>query len=492
MRTGTRLGFLVPSSGIRNGIYTPRYYDPSIEARLTELSGTHDLVALQDLIDSGELRLRQGKYIDKMHYGSGEVPYVRTSDIANWELRANPKHGVSESVANEYRAWMDVREMDVLLVHEGTYLIGTPCLITRHDTEILFQHHLAKMRAHGARMSGPLLMASLLAPVVQRQIRARQFTADVIDSIVGRLPEVKIPLHKSAERRESIAREAAEVFDGRAAARARLALLLRGLDVAVASGTCRELVEQTFAALGNGSGHVGFLGVKDPSESFTVRAGALRNDVLVPRYYDPLADSELRKMSSTCDLTTVGELMRSGVIDVETGDEVGKLEYGGGEVSFIRTSDFGNWELKHDPKQRVSQDVYAAYANRQSAAVDDILLVRDGTYLVGTTTIVEQDDLPLLYSGGIYRIRVVQRDRLAPALLLALLNMRVVQRQVRNKQFTRDVIDTLGHRLEEVVLPVPASAEDREAIGGAVESLLRERALLRHQAARLGDAVEAR
>jgi hypothetical protein len=490
MNKGARLGFVVAAGELRNSIYTPRYYDPSIDERLEELSTTHDLVSIQELIGLGELQLRQGKYIDKMFYGTGPVPYIRTSDIANWELRGSPKHGVSESVASEYRAFMDVQEMDVLLVHEGTYLIGTPCLLTHFDTDILFQHHLAKLRATSERLDGALLMACLLSPVVQRQIRARQFTADVIDSIVGRLPEVRLPLHKSKHRRDEMAAKARAIFTGRAVARVRLAFLCRELDNAALGGDYGR-IREAVSASPVGTGHVSFLGEKFSSESFTVRRSEVAKGILVPRYYDPATDEDLRRMGPSTDLVTIGELVRTGVIELQTGDEVGKLAYGGGDVSFIRTSDFGNWELKHDPKQRVSRDVFDRYSGSQSVQEDDILLVRDGTYLVGTTTIVQADDLPLLISGGIYRLRVQEKKHLPPALLLALLNMRVVRRQMRNKQFTRDVIDTLGHRLLEVVLPIPADARDRDLIARTVGRLLRARGALRADAWRLRMEIEA-
>jgi hypothetical protein len=491
MRPGVRLGFTVPSSQIRNAIFTPRYYDPSIEERLEELDSTHDLVSLQELIDNGELQLRQGRYIDKLNYGTGPVPYIRTSDIANWELRGSPKHGMSEAIADQYRALMDVRELDVLLVHEGTYLIGTSCLLTRYDTDILFQHHLAKLRAAGDRVDGPLLIACLLAPVVQRQIRARQFTADVIDSIVGRLPEVKLPLHRSESRRKALAEKALAVFSGRAEARVRLAVLCRELDAAAVTGDFQGLDDMVFTRELTGSGHVSFLGTKFGAQSFTITTGNVEKGILLPRYYDPGVKDDLHQMTVSCDLVSIGELVRSGVIELQTGDEVGKLAYGGGRVSFVRTSDFGNWELKHDPKQRVSMDIYEKYSGNQSAQTNDILLVRDGTYLVGTTTIVQKNDLPLLFSGGIYRLRVREAEGISAALLLALLNMRVVRRQMRNKQFTRDVIDTLGHRLLEVIVPVPRSSRDRALISSAVARLLKAREELRVQAEELGSMAEA-
>ena len=49
-------------------------------------------------------------------------------------------------------------------------------------------------------------------------------------------------------------------------------------------------------------------------------------------------------------------------------------------------------------------------------------------------------------------------ERLSPAALLGLLNLPLVRRQMRSKQFTRDVIDTLGNRVFEIEIPDPESA----------------------------------
>lgn len=490
MRAGARLGFRLSDSDIRHDIFVPRYYDPEIEERLTELKSTHELITIQELIDAGELQLRQGNYIGKMHYGTGVHPYIRTSDIANWELRGSPKHGVSEAVYTQFSAHQDVLPMDVLLVHEGTYLIGTPCLITRYDTKILFQHHLAKLRVlEGARLTGPLLMAALLAPAVQRQIRSKQFTADVIDSIVGRLPEVALPLPRDPEGRREFSLRATEIFEGRAVARVRLASLIRRVDEVLATGSV-EVLEDEAALAEEATGLVSFLGERTHFVAFKHRDADVRSDILVPRYYDPETDFELDRLRKSCELVTIRELVDAGRVALETGDEVGKLAYGSGTIPFVRTSDLGNWELKHDPKQLVSDAIYDIYAQKQSVRAGDILVVRDGTYLVGSSSIVSEADLPLLFSGGIYRVRLTEWDDLNPYLILALLNSRVVKRQMRNKQFTRDVIDTLGRRFEEVVLPIPRDPTVSDRIAAVVTELVDRRVALREEARALGAELE--
>ena len=96
----------------------------------------------------------------------------------------------------------------------------------------------------------------------------------------------------------------------------------------------------------------------------------------------------------------------------------------------------------------------------------------------------------MLYSGGVIRIRCLDPE-LHPVLLLALLNTRIARQQMRAFQFTRDVIDTLGKRVDEIVLPFPRSLSLRQAIVDEVGAKLTLRANLRLQSRLLGDVIES-
>ena len=175
---------------------------------------------------------------------------------------------------------------------------------------------------------------------------------------------------------------------------------------------------------------------------------------------------------------------------VTTGDEIGKAAYGTGTIPFIRTSDFSNWEIKHDPKQGVSEHIYNQYSSSQDVRCQDILLVRDGTYLVGTSCMITAEDSRSLFCGGLIKLRSLDHERLNPYLLLGLLNAYIVKRQMRTKQFTRDVIDTLGQRLREVILPIPKSASLRCEIADAVKGVIDRRITARKRIAILTSRIE--
>jgi type I restriction enzyme M protein len=215
---------------------------------------------------------------------------------------------------------------------------------------------------------------------------------------------------------------------------------------------------------------------------FSISRQDIKTNVLCPRYYDPELDAELNDLRETHTLHMFGELVTQGVLRVQTGDELGKLAYGTGDIPFIRTSDISNWELKADPKHGVERKLYEQLRHKQDVRENDLLMVKDGTYLIGTCAIVTRADIEILYQSHLYKIRVNEnRVGLDPLLLLAILSCPIVQRQIRSKQFTQDIIDSLGERIGELVLPVPTSAKARaqitEMVRGAVERRIEAREL---------------
>lgn len=217
---------------------------------------------------------------------------------------------------------------------------------------------------------------------------------------------------------------------------------------------------------------------------FVISEEDLRDEILAPRHYDPSVTAAVAQMGDTHEAIRFGDLVDSGVISLSTGDEVGKLAYGTGTIPFIRTSDLSNWELKTDAKHGLSDEVFARLGRKQDVQPGDIFMVRDGTYLIGTCAMVTPADLPLVYQSHIYKIRVEANDiGLSSHLLLALLSSSAVQTQIKSKRVTQDIIDSLGNRIMDLILPFPKSAKQRDDISAKVASATelrnKARALLR-------------
>jgi len=469
------IAFWLAKSDVVGDILIPKYYDPVLKRDLETLIAGTGCVSIGDLIDRGELEVSTGDEIGSESYGTGTIPFVRTSDISNWEIKSNPKQGVSDQVYGVYATSQDVQAGDILLVRDGTYLIGTNCFVTRFDSKMLFQSHILKFRlTPKSTLSSEEAFLAFNNPIVQRQLRARQFTADIIDTLGTRWRDVILPMPVGD--RSIIVNRVRVSLDARVRGRCLIKQLGVILEQVLESGTLNAFEE--FESLGDEaltamlnqdtvSAEYGEFGVN------WISSNHLRNNVLLPKYYDHGIDDELDKLATNCDLVSVQSLIDEGRVSLSTGDEPGKMAYGTGDIPFIRTSDFANWEIKHDPKQGVSEQIYAIYRDSQDVKPYDILLVRDGTYLVGTSTVVLPEDAKFVYCGGLYKIRA--SNGFDPFLLFGLLNSYVVKRQIRSKQFTRDVIDTLGLRLNEIILPIPKLAGVAGEIASRVRSTIESR-----------------
>lgn len=218
----SRLAFEISSDDIRNNILVPKYYDPEIDRALAELAGSHDLPSIGELIDANHISVATGDEVGKMAYGTGAIPFIRTSDISNWEVKADFKHGVSEAIYQEYRAGCDVQANDILMVRDGTYLIGTVAMVTQDDLPMLYQSHILNFRVlKDSPISPWLLLTALTSPIVKRQVRANQFTQDIIDTLGKRFREIRVPIPRDDRVRARVESHAREVIEGRAALQKR-------------------------------------------------------------------------------------------------------------------------------------------------------------------------------------------------------------------------------------------------------------------------------
>ena len=64
---------------------------------------------------------------------------------------------------------------------------------------------------------------------------------------------------------------------------------------------------------------------------------------------------------------------------------------------------------------------------------------------------------------------------MSPFLLLAGLSSEPVQRQIKSKTFSQDIIDSLGNRLLEVSVPVPKCPNARNHIEKLVSKVIEDR-----------------
>lgn len=217
-------------------------------------------------------------------------------------------------------------------------------------------------------------------------------------------------------------------------------------------------------------------GFKNSNLGFLINRSQITNNVLAPRSYvfGIQNDEELRE---THTMISIGQLIDEKVLEVTTGNEVGKLAYGTGNIPFIRTSDISNWEIKSEPKHLLSEEIYESLAGKQDVQEGDILMVKDGSYLIGTCAMITKYDTRMVYQSHLYKIRVAEDNiyNLDRYYLLAVLSSEYVRQQIFAKTFSQDIINSLGDRLKELIIPIAKNSNHVKHIAGMVKKTINER-----------------
>lgn len=216
------LSFVVKRSNINNSVLAPRAYVYTTNENSYNFEGSHILVTIGQLINEGVLEVSTGHEVGKLAYGTGNIPFVRTSDISNWEIKSDPKHLLSEEIYNSLAAKQDVREGDILMVKDGSYLIGTCAMITKYDTKIVYQSHLYKIRVKDRNkynLNKYYLLGVLSSEYLRQQISSNTYSQDIINSLGDRLKNLMIPIALDPYKIKTVAKMIKSSIDGSVKAR---------------------------------------------------------------------------------------------------------------------------------------------------------------------------------------------------------------------------------------------------------------------------------
>lgn len=220
----------------------------------------------------------------------------------------------------------------------------------------------------------------------------------------------------------------------------------------------------------------------------------LKDNVLLPKYYNPDIDNDLQTYISSgqFEVYTLSELQDRGIIKVSRGNEVGSEAYGTGDIPFVRTSEVSNWEITADCTHCISEDIYENFKAKQNIEPEDILIVNDGTYLMGRTAMITKADVKIVIQSHFRRIKVIRKDILSPYLLLAMLGLEIVQKQIESKAFRQGTISTLGNRIMDVKIPIPIDSDLRNKIISNIADIIlnKEKAKIDAQSYRLLERTE--
>lgn len=220
-------------SGLQGGNLVPRYYDQQVRRAVAEVSADPEVeaVTLGDLVDQGVLMSRHGHAgIRSEWFGLGTVPYVRTSDLVNFEVHHNVDKCVPVKVYERYAKRFVVSAGDVLLVRRGRYRIGNVAIVSESDLPLILQGEITLFRVVDQRNRFGLnphgLLGHLSHPLVRRQIKCRVFVETTLQNLAERWRDVTIFLWRDPERNRAFGKSIRECMQTRHEALTRIKQVL--------------------------------------------------------------------------------------------------------------------------------------------------------------------------------------------------------------------------------------------------------------------------
>lgn len=195
--------------GNSSNLWTPRFYYPLYQNTLKEIKKKFETIKLRDIpadISKGD-EVGSENYKEYLEKTYTDVPFIRTSDIVNYEIDNYPDFYISEDIYNELN--QDIRAGDVLFTKDGK--IGLPAMLTENDKCIL-SSGIARLRITGKFLSH-YVFTVLSTEIGLYQALQRTVTAATIPHLrLDRLVEIEIPI-LSEDKQEEISELIKDAFN---------------------------------------------------------------------------------------------------------------------------------------------------------------------------------------------------------------------------------------------------------------------------------------
>lgn len=175
----------------------PRYYvrDHEFTEQENEIICGARMATIAQLIEEGLLTVRKGHEVGSHAYGSGDIPFVRTSDLNNHEISTDPTNAISDEVYEEYRRQQCLKPGDILMVVDGRYRIGATAILSENNFRCVVQSHFRIISTQKEDLLTPFeLLYALNLPSVRIRIRDLVFVQSTLGTLGRRLYELEIPV----------------------------------------------------------------------------------------------------------------------------------------------------------------------------------------------------------------------------------------------------------------------------------------------------------
>jgi len=179
----------------KTDLWTPKYFYPFYIDTLKEVKKKCQTIPLGEIVT-----VKKGNEVGSGNYNSyldkkkSDVPFIRTSDLVNYEVDRFPDFYIPEEIYHELK--QDIKANDVLFNNDGK--IGLVAMITPQD-KVILQSHIRRLRlkkdAEKYNITQEYLFLTLTIKEIAR-FQANRYTViqSTIPTISNHLLDFEIPI----------------------------------------------------------------------------------------------------------------------------------------------------------------------------------------------------------------------------------------------------------------------------------------------------------
>jgi type I restriction enzyme M protein len=218
----TRLCFQINQKALRaRGVMVPRFWwrrdtDDALRSWCKRLPSS--IVTLGELADRGIVKTFEGHGSPPANArATGEVAYVKVTDLKNWRINENPTNFVHKDVADRLRRnGVSLQFGDLLTPSRASSNIGQFSLVLPWQTDVLLTKEILILRVveNKEGITPFLLLGVMSLRVVQDQYKTLALMQTNREHLGDHWREVKIPIPADAKSREHLGDSVETYFQG--------------------------------------------------------------------------------------------------------------------------------------------------------------------------------------------------------------------------------------------------------------------------------------
>jgi len=348
----------------------------------------------------------------------------------------NIKTGIIDIIDSEFISLKDHKRLAKSQLHNGDIIIsvvgtiGRSALVGGYLNEANIPRNIAKIVVNKNKIKYPEFLASFFLSQFGKE--QAFFTSG--GNIQGLLSLTKLKTMYVPIVEESIQKKFFELYS-------------KAIEKEIESlSLINEAIKYFYEKAG-----IDFKKIKKENYFQTNNSDLRKNDLWTPILYNPKFIKIEKEIEKKWPVKKIGV-----IFDDKKGNEVGSENYNNfifknkDDVPFIRTSDFGNYQIDFDPDYHVDKKIFDEL--KQNLKFGDILFTNDGK--IGEVSIVTNPKIGIIQSH-IKKLTVKKGVTIDPFyVFIPLILDEIGKAQVKKFTLIQSTIPTIAKRIKEIKIPI--------------------------------------